>query len=103
MIMPLIELKLEINSCADDVNNELSVTTNAEKITDNPKTKNTVFRITLVLFKEIVCDSVDFVKSEIVIPEIYAKNAGMIGSIHGAKNELTPATIARKILTSAMY
>jgi hypothetical protein len=27
----------------------------------------------------------------------------MIGSIHGAKNELTPAIIARKILISAIY
>jgi hypothetical protein len=44
-----------------------------------------------------------FVKSEIVIPEIYAKNAGMIGSMHGAKNELIPAIIARKILISAIY
>ena len=96
-------MKLETNSFADDVNNEFIVTPNAEKTTENPRTKNTVFRITLVLFIEIVCDSVDFVKSEIVIPEIYAKNAGMIGSIHGAKNELTPAIIARKILISAIY
>ena len=85
------------------VNNEFIATPNAEKTTENPRTKNTVFRITLVLFIEIVCDSADFAKSEIVIPEIYAKNAGMIGSIHGAKNELTPAIIARKILISAIY
>ena len=85
------------------MNNEFIVTPNAEKTTENPRTKNTVFKITLVLFIEIVWDSVDFVKSEIVIPEIYAKNAGIIGSIHGAKNELIPATIARKILTSTIY
>ena len=59
--------------------------------------------MTLVLFIEIVCDFVYFVKSEIVIPEIYAKNAGTIGSIHGAKNELNPAIIARKMLISAIY
>ena len=85
------------------MNIEFIVTPNAEKTTENPRTKNIVFRITLVLFIEIVCVFVDFVKSEIVIPEIYAKNAGMIGSIHGAKNELTPASIARKMLISAIY
>ena len=85
------------------MNSEFIVTPNDEKTTENPRTKNTVFSITLVLFIEIVCNSVDFVKSEIVIPEIYAKNAGMIGSIHGAKNELTPATIARKILISTIH
>jgi hypothetical protein len=62
-----------------------------------------VFKITLVLFIEMVRGSVDFPKSEIVIPEIYAKNAGMIGSMHGAKNELIPAIIARKIVISAIY
>ena len=82
------------------MNIEFIVTPNAEKTTENPRTKNTVFRITLVLFIEIVWDSVDFVKSEIVIPEIYAKNAGMIGSMHGAKNEPNPAIRARKILIS---
>ena len=96
-------MKVEINSFADDVNNEFIVTPSAEKTTENPITKNMVFSITLVLFIEIVCDSADFVKSEIVIPEIYARNAGMIGSIHGAKNELTPAIIARKILISAIH
>ena len=85
------------------MNNEFIVTPNAEKTTENPRTKNIVFRITLVLFIEIVCNSVDFLKSEIVIPEIYAKNAGMIGSMHGAKNELIPAIIARKILIYTIY
>ena len=92
-----------MSSFADDVNNEFIVTPNTEKTTENPITKNIVFRMTLVLFIEIVCDSVDFVKSEIVIPEIYAKNAGTIGSIHGAKNELNPAIIARKMLISVIY
>ena len=77
------------------MNIEFIVTPNAEKTIENPRTKNIVLRTTLVLFIEIVCDSVDFAKSEIVIPEIYAKNAGIIGSIHGAKNELIPAIIAR--------
>ena len=45
---------------------------------------------------ETVCVFVDFVKSEIVIPEIYAKNAGTIGSIHGAKNELNPLSLQER-------
>ena len=60
------------------MNNEFIATPNAEKTTENPRTKNTVFRITLVLFIEIVCDSVDFVKSEIVIPEIYRSSRNLI-------------------------
>ena len=44
-----------------------------------------------------------FVKSEIVIPEIYAKNAGIIGNMHGAKNELNPAISAIKMLISVIY
>ena len=103
MIKPPTWLKLEINSFADDVNIEFIVTPNTEKTIENPRTKNIVLRTTLVLFIEIVCDSVDFAKSEIVIPEIYAKNAGIIGSIHGAKNELIPAIIARIMLISAIY
>ncbi len=85
------------------MNSEFIVTPNAEKTTENPRTKKIVFRMTLVLFIEIICDSVDFVISEIVIPEIYAKNAGMIGSMHGAKNELNPAISARKMLISTIY
>ena len=42
----------------------------------------------------------DFVKSESVVPEIYAKNAGIIGSIHGAKNDPIPAKTATKIVIS---
>ena len=39
--------------------------------------------------------------SDNVVPEIYAKNAGIIGSIHGAKNEPIPAKNAITIETSA--
>ena len=85
------------------MNSEFIVTPNAEKTTENPITKKIVFRMTLVLFIEIICDLVDFVKSEIVIPEIYAKNAGIIGNMHGAKNELNPAISARKMLISVIY
>ena len=35
-----------------------------------------------------------------VVPEIYAKNAGTIGKMHGAKNDPKPAMKAIKIVTS---
>ena len=100
IIIPPIWLKLEINSFADEVYTELIATPNAEKTNENPRTKNIVFKITLVLFIETVCVVSDLVKSEIVVPEIYAKNAGIIGSIHGAKNDPTPAKIATKTVIS---
>ena len=40
--------------------------------------------------------------SDKVVPEIYAKNAGIIGKIHGAKNEPIPAKNAIMIETSAI-
>ena len=100
IIIPPIWLKLEINSFADEVYTELIATPNAEKTNENPRTKNIVFKITLVLFIETVCVVSDLVKSEIVVPEIYAKNAGIIGSIHGAKNDPTTAKIATKTVIS---
>ena len=98
--IPPIWLKLEINSFADEVYTELIATPNAEKTIENPRTKNIVFKITLVLFIETVRVISDLVKSEIVVPEIYAKNAGIIGSIHGAKNDPIQAKIATKIVIS---
>ena len=102
IIIPPIWLKLEIISFADEVYTELIATPNAEKTIENPRTKNIVFKITLVLFIETVCVVSDLVKSEIVVPEIYAKNAGIIGSIHGAKNDPMPAKTATKIVISGI-
>jgi hypothetical protein len=100
IMIPPIWLKFVIKSFDDEIKTELIATPNTEKTIEKPKTKNIVFNTTLVLFIKSVPDLVDFVKSEIVVPEMYAKNAGTIGSIHGAKNELKPAIIARKMLTS---
>jgi hypothetical protein len=38
-----------------------------------------------------------------VVPEIYAKKAGIIGKIHGAINDPNPAENAINIVGSAMY
>jgi len=81
---------------------ELIATPNAEKTIENPRTKKIVFRITLVLFIETVCVVSDLTRSEIVVPDMYAKNAGIIGSIHGAKNEPIPAKSATKTVISVI-
>ena len=86
--------------CPRDLNNEIKPVNITENTIENPKTKNIVFSITLDLLIKIIDDWFDCVRSEIVVPEIYAKNAGTIGKIHGAKNDPKPAKNATKIVTS---
>ena len=62
---------------------------NAEKTTENPSTKNIEFKNTFDLFMEIML-FFDLI-SDNVVPEIYAKNAGIMCKMHGAKNEPIPA------------
>ena len=100
IMTPPIWLKLEIKLNAFVANVEFIVTPITENTIENPKTKNIVFSITFALLIKIFDDWVDFVISEIVVPEIYAKNAGTIGKIHGAKNDPKPAMKATKIVTS---
>ena len=70
------------------------ITPKVENTTEKPRTKNTVFKIILVLLTVIVCDPPLWFSSLNVDPEIYAKNAGIIGKIHGATNEPNPANTA---------
>ena len=100
MIMPPTWLKFETNSFADVPKTEFIPTPIAENTTENPRTKNTVLNITFDLLMQTRFVVFDFFRSEIVVPEIYARKAGIIGKIQGAKNELIPANIARKMLTS---
>ena len=76
-------------------------TPNAEKTTEKPNTKNIELKKTLVLLIESMLFLV--LISDNVVPEIYAKNAGTIGIIHGAKNEPIPAKKAIMIETSAIF
>ena len=62
----------------------------------NPKTKKTEFRITFVLLTETVFVPFFWLSSEMVVPEIYAKNAGIIGKIQGATNDPSPARAATR-------
>ncbi len=71
-----------------------------EKTIENPRTKNNEFKKTFVLFIEII----EFFRltSDNVVPEIYAKNAGTIGNIQGAKNDPIPARNEMIIETSCI-
>ena len=99
MIIPPIWLNSVIIWLALSENTEFIATPNAENTTEKPKTKNIELNKTFDLFIEITLPFV--LTSDNVVPEIYAKNAGTIGSIHGAKNEPIPAKNAITIETSA--
>ena len=62
-------------SIAEEVKTEFIVTPNIEKTIENPKTKNTVFNITLDLLIKTVDSSSYLDKLDSVVPEIDAKNA----------------------------
>jgi len=72
------------------------------KTIENPSTKNTEFNMILVLLIEIVLAPFLPFNSAIVVPEMYAKNAGTIGSMHGATNEARPASAAIARVISAI-
>jgi hypothetical protein len=76
-------------------------TPNIEKTTENPRTKNIVLKIMLILF---IDSMVPFLvpNSETVVPDMYARKAGIMGKIQGAINELRPAMNATKIVGSVI-
>ena len=83
----------------------LITTPKVENTTENPRTKNTEFKTMLVRFIVIVL--VPFASfwfnSESVVPEIYARNAGIIGKIHGATKDPNPARTATASVISATH
>jgi len=76
-------------------------TPKAENTIENPSTKNTVFRIIPVLLIEKV-DPLLEPSSVIVVPDMYARKAGIIGNMQGATNDPRPAISATDIVTSVM-
>ena len=98
IIIPPIWLNSVTISFALSENIEFIAMPNAENTTEKPNTKNIELNKTFDLFIEITPSFV--LTSDNVVPEIYAKNAGTIGSIHGAKNEPIPAKNAIAIETS---
>ena len=99
-MIPAIEFKFP-KICVKELDNILLIKTpKVEKTIENPNTKNIVFATMLILliWKFSFC----FISFN-VVPEIYAKKAGIIGKIHGAINEPNPAENAISIVGSAMY
>jgi len=51
---------------------------------------------------DIVFEFLFRLNSDIVVPEIYAKNAGIMGKIHGATNDPNPPMTATASVISTM-
>ena len=101
MIIPPTMFRLSVKSLAALERTLLIKTPSMENTTEKPNTKNIVFRIMFVL---LIDRTVPFLEpnSVTVVPEMYARKAGIIGKIHGATNEPNPASNAMKIVGSAI-
>ncbi len=109
MMVPPTKLRLFVISPVAFESTLFIKTPKTENTTENPSTKNTVFRIMLSLLMDntepedvIVSPFFLELSSETVVPEMYARKAGIIGKMQGATNELRPASKATRIVTSAM-
>ena len=100
MIIPPIWLNSDIIWFAFSWKIEFIATPNAENTTENPSTKNIELKNTFALLIDMTLSFV--LISDSVVPEIYARNAGTMGKIHGAKNEPIPAKNAITIEISAI-
>ena len=101
MIIPPTKLRLSVNSPTALERTLLIKTPRVENTTENPNTKNMVFNI---MFNLLMARTVPFLdpSSVTVVPDMYARKAGIIGKIHGAINELRPASNATRIVGSAI-
>ena len=73
-----------------------------ENTTENPRTKNTALSMMLARFI-VTVPSLDWLMSARVVPDMYAKKAGIIGSMHGAQNDPSPAKAATAMVTSTTH
>ena len=101
MIIPPTKLRLSVSSPAVLERTLLIKTPNVENTTENPKTKNIVFSTMLSRLIEMTEPLLEL-SSVTVVPDMYARKAGIIGRIHGATNEPRPASNATNIVGSAM-
>jgi len=101
MIVPPRKLRLSVNSLTTLEKILLIKTPKIENTTANPKTKNTVFS---TMFNRLIVRTDPLLEpsSVTVVPDMYARKAGIIGRMHGAINEPRPASIATNIVGSAM-
>ena len=101
IIIPATAFRLSVNWLTFSDNTLLIKTPKVENTIENPKTKNIVFITMLILFIWKF-DFWSFVTSVNVVPEIYAKKAGIIGKIHGAIKDPNPAENAISIVGSVI-
>jgi len=101
MIVPPTKLRLSVNSPTTLEKTLLIKTPKIENTTANPKTKNIVFSM---MFNRLIVRTDPLLEpsSVTVVPDMYARKAGIIGRIHGAINEPRPASNATNIVGSAM-
>ncbi len=101
IIIPPIMLRLSTNSPDALERTLLMITPNIENTIENPKTKNIVLRM---MFTLLMYRTVPFLEpnSVNVVPDMYARNAGIIGKIHGATKEPSPASNATSMVISSM-
>lgn len=91
-----------INSPAEFARTLLIITPTAENTIEKPRTKNTEFKIIFVLLTDNVLVLLFWLISVTVVPDMYAKNAGIIGNIQGATNDPKPAKAAMARVTSGI-
>jgi len=103
MIIPPTWFNPATNSPADVESTLLMITPKVENTTENPMTKNTEFKTIFVLLIVTVLDPFFWFNSDSVVPEMYARNAGIIGKIHGATNDASPASTATARVISATH
>ena len=99
MMIPPTKLRLSVNSPAVLERTLLIKTPRVENTTENPNTKNMVFSTMFNLLIEMTVPFLD-PSSVTVVPDMYARKAGIMGKIHGAINELRPASNATSIVGS---
>lgn len=99
IIIPATKFRLSVNPVILSDNTLLINTPRIEKIIENPKTKNIVFNNMFILFIWKL-DSCFVPISANVVPDMYAKKAGIIGKMHGATNDPNPANNATSIVGS---
>ncbi len=101
IIVPPIKLRLSVNSPIALEKTLLIKTPKIENTTENPNTKNTVFR---TMFNRLIVRTDPLLEpsSVTVVPEMYARKAGIIGRMQGAINDPRPASNATNIVGSAM-
>jgi hypothetical protein len=101
MIVPPTKLRLSVNSLTVLEKILLIKTPKIENTTENPMTKNTVLSTMFIRLMEWTDPLLD-PSSVTVVPEMYARKAGIIGRMQGAINEPRPASNATNIVGSAM-